>query len=97
MNLKQNRGTLRALQLSRSRSTRPVQRPYVPSHRYLGTVSTLNEPVMHRSSREAFRNHCEYACALQIHRPRRLDVDEWIALVSVGLIALAWKMGWIFG
>lgn len=49
----------------------------------------------HRSSADAFRNHCDYACAVQGLRRRAtwVDVGCWLAsaaLLCVVLIAVYW-------
>jgi hypothetical protein len=52
-----------------------------------------NERRTYPSSALAFRNHCDYACALEIHRPR-LGVDDWVMrFAAVCMVAAAF---WIW-
>lgn len=50
--------------------------------RHLDHLPLAARPVRtFSSSRDAFRAHCDYACPVEIHRPRaqRVDVVCWFA------------------
>lgn len=56
-----------------------------------------------RSSREAFPSHCEYACAIERHRPaaKRVDVVCWVCsallIVGIALMIYPWALFDTFG
>jgi hypothetical protein len=42
----------------------------------------------HSSARDAWRNHCDYACPVEIHRPRAQLVDT-VCWFAAGLLVSA--------
>ena len=59
-----------------------------------GDDATARPGITHRSSRFAFPRHCEYACALEIHRAK-LSVDDWVGLGSACCLGLAAAGFWL--
>ncbi len=70
-----------------------------PRTTILATVSLPGDDTQrptrtHASSRLAFPKHAEYACALEIHRPR-LRVDDWVGMAAAGALGLAAMGFWL--